>query len=121
MDENKTINPKLKEALNSVWDSLTDEQKEKAKACKTLDELTALAGKEGVELPDELLSAVAGGYVFWEAQTNNWEVIRDKDGEVLARYYGYVMEDEARAEARRQGQMDLTISWVDLKRLRSSC
>jgi hypothetical protein len=83
MDENKTLDPKLAEALEGIWDSLTDEQKEKAKACETLDELTALAGKEGVELPDELLDAVAGGFVYWNRETKKWEVIRDKDGKVL--------------------------------------
>ena len=61
MSENKTINPKLEAALKGIWDSLTDEQKEKAKNCKTMDELTALAAKEGIELPDEVLDAVAGG------------------------------------------------------------
>ncbi len=60
MDENKSAN-ELNEALKGMWDSLTDEQKEKAKACKSMDELTVLAGKLGVELPDEMLDAVAGG------------------------------------------------------------
>ena len=61
MDENRNIDPKMTETLKGIWDSLTDEQKEKAKECKSMDELTALAGKKGVELPDELLDAVAGG------------------------------------------------------------
>ena len=52
---------KMDAALKGIWDSLTDEQKEKAKNCKTMDELTALAAKEGIELPDEVLDAVAGG------------------------------------------------------------
>ena len=64
MDKNKTLDAKREEALKGIWDSLTDEQREKAKACKTLDELTALAGREGIELPDELLDAVAGGYIY---------------------------------------------------------
>ena len=54
-------NEKLNEMLLGVWDSLTDEQKAKAKACKTTDELIALAAEEGIGLPDELLEAVAGG------------------------------------------------------------
>ena len=61
MDENKTLDPKLAEALKGIWESLTDEQKEKAKACKTPDELTAFAGREGVELPDDELDKVSGG------------------------------------------------------------
>ncbi len=60
MDENKSAS-ELNEALKGMWDSLTDEQREKAKACKSMDELTALAGKLGVELPDETLDKVAGG------------------------------------------------------------
>ena len=35
-------NEKLNELLVIVWDSLTDEQKAKAKACKTPDELIKL-------------------------------------------------------------------------------
>ena len=58
---NNNIDSKLQEALKGIWDSLSDEQKEKAKACKTLNELTALAGKEGIELPDEALDMVSGG------------------------------------------------------------
>ena len=61
MSENKALDPKLQEALKGIWDSLTDEQREKAKACKTPVELTKLAGKEGVELPDEALDMVSGG------------------------------------------------------------
>lgn len=55
------MDEKLNAALKGIYDNLTDEQKAKAKACKTMDELTALAAKEGVELPDEVLDAVAGG------------------------------------------------------------
>ncbi len=61
MHENTNAND-LNEALAGMWDSLTEEQKEKAKACKSMDELTALAGSMGVELPDELLDSVAGGF-----------------------------------------------------------
>ena len=61
MNENKNIDSKLNAALKGIYDSLTDEQKEKAKQCKTMDELTAFAAREGVELPNEVLDAVAGG------------------------------------------------------------
>ncbi len=61
MDDKKNLDPKLQAALKGVYDSLTDEQKAKAKACKTMEELTELAGKEGIELPDEALDQVAGG------------------------------------------------------------
>ena len=55
------MDEKLNTALKGIYDSLTDEQKEKAKACKTMDELTAFADKEGLELSDHVLEAVAGG------------------------------------------------------------
>lgn len=60
MDENKTLDPKL-EALRGVFDTLSDEQKEQATACKTLEEQAAFARKAGIELPDEALEATAGG------------------------------------------------------------
>ena len=40
---------------------LTPEQQEKAKACKTANELIALANEEGVELSNEQLEAISGG------------------------------------------------------------
>ena len=61
MSENKKPDTNLKEMLKEIYDGLTDEQKEKAKKCKTTDELSAFAGQEGLELPDEVLDAVAGG------------------------------------------------------------
>ena len=64
MSDNENKTTELNKALKDLWDSLTDEQKEKAKACKSMDELTALAGRMGVELPDELLDQVAGGSIF---------------------------------------------------------
>ncbi len=47
--------------MDNIFNSLTDEQKEKAKACKTADEFKEFAEKEGIELTDEMLDAVAGG------------------------------------------------------------
>ena len=55
------MDEKLNAALDGIYDSLTDEQKKKADNCKTLDELKLIAGKEGIELPDEVLDTVAGG------------------------------------------------------------
>ncbi len=52
---------KRNESLERVIASLTEEQQEKVKACKDMDELTALLGELGVELPDELLDDVGGG------------------------------------------------------------
>ena len=55
-------NKKLNELLTSALASLTDEQKEKAKACKTAKELLDFLTEAGTELPDELLDKVAGGF-----------------------------------------------------------
>ena len=52
---------KTEEILKGIYDSLTEEQKEKAKDCKTMDDWMAFLEKEGLELPDEMLDAVAGG------------------------------------------------------------
>ena len=54
-------NNELGEVLERVVASLTEEQQEKALACETVDQLIALLGDLGVELPDELLDDVGGG------------------------------------------------------------
>ena len=41
---------------------ISPELKEKARACKTPDELLALAKKEGYKLSDEEMQAVNGGW-----------------------------------------------------------
>lgn len=43
------------------FENLTPEQMEKAKACKTAEEIAAIASEEGVELADEMLEGIAGG------------------------------------------------------------
>lgn len=48
-------------ALENIYDGLTEEQKAKAKACRTPEELVNLAKSEGVELTDEQLEGIAGG------------------------------------------------------------
>ena len=48
-------------------------------ACKTAEELAALAEAEGVELSDEQLNSVAGGDSFWcptVTSRPNYEVMR---------------------------------------------
>ena len=44
------------------YKELTPEQKERARACKTTEELVALAQEEGVDLTDEDLDAISGGW-----------------------------------------------------------
>ena len=55
------MDEKINEKLKEIYDSLTDEQKEKAKNCRTLEELVEFAGEEDIELPEELMDQVAGG------------------------------------------------------------
>lgn len=43
------------------FEDLTPQQKEKAIACKTPDELLELAKEEGFELSDEQLDSISGG------------------------------------------------------------
>lgn len=47
--------------LENLYDSLTDEQKKKAMACESSEELVSLAKAEGIELTDAQLESVAGG------------------------------------------------------------
>ena len=44
------------------FEDLTPEQREKAKACKTPEDIIALAKQEGYKLSDEELQAVSGGW-----------------------------------------------------------
>ena len=44
------------------FSDLTADQRAKAKACKSSDELIALAKEEGVELTDDELEAISGGW-----------------------------------------------------------
>ena len=44
------------------FEDLTEDQKEKVQACKTPEEMIALAREEGYELTDEELEGVSGGW-----------------------------------------------------------
>ncbi len=44
-----------------LFEKLTDEQKEKFKACKSEEELQKLLEEEGIELDPEQLEKIAGG------------------------------------------------------------
>lgn len=47
--------------LEEIYNSMTDEQKQKAAKCETEDEFLAFAGEEGIPLPDEILEMTTGG------------------------------------------------------------
>ena len=51
--------------------NLTEEQMEKARACKSSEELVELAKAEGVELNDEQLDAIAGG-TWYNCMNETW-------------------------------------------------
>lgn len=54
-------------------ENLTPEQREKARNCKTPEDILALAKEEGYELSDEELSGIAGGESmgdFWDAMVD---------------------------------------------------
>ena len=55
------MDEKMKEAMQVVYETLSDEQKKKVDACKSADDLAELFGEWEIELPDELVGAVAGG------------------------------------------------------------
>ena len=71
-------NEKLNEMIDELWDSLTDEQKAKAKECKTVEELVELAGREMIELPDELLEAVSAAGPLSENYIDYGKICRKK-------------------------------------------
>ncbi|MBR5088884.1 MAG: hypothetical protein IK093_05610 [Ruminiclostridium sp.] len=58
--ENKELEA-LKEKYADFIASLSDEDKAKVEACKTVEELTELAQNAEGALPDEIVEAVAGG------------------------------------------------------------
>ena len=56
-----------------LYESLSDDLKAKVANCKTADELMELAKSEGLELTDEQLDAISGGYDWsvWICDTVN--------------------------------------------------
>ena len=115
----------LLESLKGLYDSLTDEQKEKAKACTTADELMVLAGEEGIELPYELLYAAAGGFLFQDHGSQGIEIIRDSDGEYLGSVDtthlapGEIMEAARNAAIAKGQSPEWIYGWTALNSLRA--
>jgi len=60
----------LNERIAMEFENISPELKAKAMACKTPEELLALAREAGVELSDEQLSAVSGG--GWRCEEQDW-------------------------------------------------
>ena len=55
------------------FDDLTPELKEKVLACKTPEELLALAKEEGCEISDDQLSAISGGAWCGDNACDNYD------------------------------------------------
>ena len=53
-----------------MYDGLSDDLKAKVATCKTGAELVSLAEKEGIELTDEQLDAISGGF-DWTGSCEN--------------------------------------------------
>ena len=73
-------NGKMNERMAGILNGLTEEQKKKARTCKSKKDLLDFLGAEGVELPDELLDSVAGGATYrYNSEYKCYEMIA-KDG-----------------------------------------
>ena len=57
------MNVKMKEELKSIWENLTDEQKEKWKACKSEEEFMAFISEEGINLPEDMMKLSSDGEI----------------------------------------------------------
>ena len=57
-------------------DNLSPELKEQARMCRTPEELFELAKEEGMEIPDEALDGIAGGW----CSEHEWGCPADKCG-----------------------------------------
>ncbi len=53
------------------FNDLTPEQMEKARACKSADELVKLAAAEGIELTDDQLEVISGG-TWYNCMNETW-------------------------------------------------
>ena len=71
------MDEKTKEALKSIFQKLTDEQREKVNACPNTDELMKLLGEWDIELPDELVDQVAGGFDWARASAEAIALARE--------------------------------------------
>ena len=73
-----------------------------------------------MELSQEALEQVNGGYVFCPDEMNRpmeWEVISDFDGSVLERVHGW--REDAQARAKQLGMSKKQLNWTQLNCLRT--
>lgn len=110
-------NTQLNDTLKDIWFSLTDEQKERASACSTMDELLAFAGEEKIELPDDFVEGVAGGWLHYNFDTGEYEILNDKTTDVMDSVNGYYA---ARDRAIELGQSAEKVYEADLQAMRDT-
>lgn len=72
----------MNEKIKALFNSLSDEQKAQAAACETAEDLIALLGEFGVELPDALLNDAAGGGV---SAYGEWTLPSETDKKAFAK------------------------------------
>ncbi len=60
------------EKLRQLFDSLSDDQKEKIKKCKTPEEVLELIKSEGLELSDEAMEMISAGIVPYGNNFNRY-------------------------------------------------
>ena len=107
--ENKTN--ELDETLVRIWDSLTEEQKEEARNCKTKEELLKLAGKYRIELSEEMLEQVAGGLIV---RTGSVYHVMD-DNDINIRYSCAYSPTDAAKKANLNNVSGKVISYDEYK------
>ena len=115
----------LNAALIKIWDSLTDEQKDNLVKCETTEQVLEFAGAEGIELPDEVMKAVSGGYLFNEHGSGGIDVLDDTTYEVLEKItFNNSAVDHwelARQAADRHGvSRERIIGWDELNKRRDA-
>ena len=108
---------KMKEAMKNIIDKLSAEQREKAMACENLDEFMKLAGEWGLELPDEIVEAVSGGYIY-KVYPDMWKVINDYCGSVMCTVYSD-NRSRVESEALKAGQSKREISHMGIRKIQS--
>ena len=106
----------LEMKLVEIWEGLTDEQRAKARKCKSPGELITLVQEEGIVLPDEVFDAVAGGYIYHGP--SSWFVIHDDCGYDDGKQFPTA--EAARAAATSQGQSVEEINWDKIQKLRKA-
>ena len=66
--------------MKDFYNNLSDEQKQKFKKCKTQEEFLKFAEDCGLELSDEVLDSLTGGYHYTESPFNTCPKAVDFDG-----------------------------------------